>query len=569
VSFETFYYIVVNQLKNNQMKIKTIESASNAHAYQLLIKDLLENSLRVNPKHEIVYKNQERFDYYELYSRVKQLCNVYRELGLEGGSVVGVIDYDSHRYLMNYFAVPISGNVLHTINWRLAPEQMLYTINHAEDEVLVVHEDFVPIVESIKDKMTTVKQIIIIRDHTNEVKTVLDIKGYFDDLVASSSKGYSFPDFSEEAVATLFYTTGTTGDPKAVYFTHRQLVLHTMVEMSVLSLMNEGVKITSKDVYLPLTPMFHVHAWGLPYVATALSLKQVYVGRFEPQSFLEIFRKEKPTISHCVPTILNMLLTSPAASDIDFSNWSVLIGGSALSKPLARRAMERGISVVTGYGMSETCPLLTTSYLSLETIQNNLESQLEIRTRTGRAALLVDLKVIDEDGVEVPKDGKTLGEIVVRAPYLTMGYYKDKKKSEELWDGGYLHTGDIAWIDENNDVKIVDRSKDVIKTGGEWMSSLALEEMISSYPGVVDAAVIGIPDDKWGERPFALVVAKVGVEIVEKDLVEHMQKYVDKQVINKWAIPDRFVFVDDIPKTSVGKISKKRIRELHELNQLR
>ncbi|WHU36743.1 fatty acid--CoA ligase [Myroides odoratimimus] len=551
------------------MKIKTIESASNAHAYQLLIKDLLENSLRVNPKHEIVYKNQERFDYYELYSRVKQLCNVYQELGLEGGSVVGVIDYDSHRYLMNYFAVPISGNVLHTINWRLAPEQMLYTINHAEDEVLVVHEDFVPIVESIKDKMTTVKQIIIIRDHTNEVKTVLDVKGYFDDLVASSSKGYSFPDFSEEAVATLFYTTGTTGDPKAVYFTHRQLVLHTMVEMSVLSLMNEGFKITSKDVYLPLTPMFHVHAWGLPYVATALSLKQVYVGRFEPQSFLEIFRKEKPTISHCVPTILNMLLTSPAASDIDFSNWSVLIGGSALSKPLARRAMERGISVVTGYGMSETCPLLTTSYLSLETIQNNLESQLEIRTRTGRAALLVDLKVIDEDGVEVPKDGKTLGEIVVRAPYLTMGYYKDKKKSEELWDGGYLHTGDIAWIDENNDVKIVDRSKDVIKTGGEWMSSLALEEMISSYPGVVDAAVIGIPDDKWGERPFALVVAKVGVEIVEKDLVEHMQKYVDKQVINKWAIPDRFVFVDDIPKTSVGKISKKRIRELHELNQLR
>ncbi|WHT72161.1 fatty acid--CoA ligase [Myroides odoratimimus] len=551
------------------MKIKTIESASNAHAYQLLIKDLLENSLRVNPKHEIVYKNQERFDYYELYSRVKQLCNVYQELGLEGGSVVGVIDYDSHRYLMNYFAVPISGNVLHTINWRLAPEQMLYTINHAEDEVLVVHEDFVPIVESIKDKMTTVKQIIIIRDHTNEVKTVLDVKGYFDDLVTSSSKEYSFPDFSEEAVATLFYTTGTTGDPKAVYFTHRQLVLHTMVEMSVLSLMNEGFKITSKDVYLPLTPMFHVHAWGLPYVATALSLKQVYVGRFEPQSFLEIFRKEKPTISHCVPTILNMLLTSPAASDIDFSNWSVLIGGSALSKPLARRAMERGISVVTGYGMSETCPLLTTSYLSLETIQNNLESQLEIRTRTGRAALLVDLKVIDEDGVEVPKDGKTLGEIVVRAPYLTMGYYKDKKKSEELWDGGYLHTGDIAWIDENNDVKIVDRSKDVIKTGGEWMSSLALEEMISSYPGVVDAAVIGIPDDKWGERPFALVVAKVGVEIVEKDLVEHMQKYVDKQVINKWAIPDRFVFVDDIPKTSVGKISKKRIRELHELNQLR
>lgn len=549
------------------MKIKTIEAASNAHAYQLLIKDILENSLRVNPKHEIVYKDQVRFDYFELYKRIKQLCNLYVALGLEGGSVVGVIDYDSHRYLMNYFSVPITGNVLHTINWRLAPEQMLYTINHAEDEVLIVHEDFLPVVEAISDKMTTVKEIIVIRDHKNTVETKLNVKGYFDDLVAASSTEYTFPEFSEEAVATLFYTTGTTGDPKAVYFTHRQLVLHTMVEMSVLSLMNEAFKITSSDVYLPLTPMFHVHAWGLPYVATSLSLKQVYVGKFEPKSFLDIFRKEKPTISHCVPTILNMLLTSPAASDIDFGNWSVLIGGSALSKPLARRAMERGISVVTGYGMSETCPLLTTSYLSLETIQDNLESQLKIRTMTGRAALLVDLKVVNEEGVEVPKDGKTLGEVVVRAPYLTMGYYKDKQKSEELWKGGYLHTGDIAWIDENNDLKIVDRSKDVIKTGGEWMSSLALEDMIGSYPGIVDVAVIGIPDDKWGERPFALVVAKTEVDITEEQLIEHMQTYVDKAVINKWAIPDRFVLVADIPKTSVGKINKKRIRELHENNQ--
>lgn len=550
------------------MKIKTIESASNAHSYQLLIKDLLENSLRVNPQHEIVYKDKERFDYYELYKRIKQLCNLYNDLGLEGGSVVGVIDYDSHRYLMNYFAVPITGNVLHTVNWRLAPEQMLYTINHAEDEVLVVHEDFLPIIESIKDKMTTVKKIVVIRNNNSIVDTSLSISGYFDDLVTSSSSEYTFPDFSEEAVATLFYTTGTTGAPKAVYFTHRQLVLHTMVEMSVLSLMNEAFKINSKDVYLPLTPMFHVHAWGLPYAATALSLKQVYVGKFEPVSFLKIFRKEKPTISHCVPTILNMLLTSPEANDIDFSNWSVLVGGSALSKPLARRAMERGISVITGYGMSETCPLLTTSYLSLETIKDDLESQLNIRTMTGRAALLVDLKIVDEQGKEVPKDGKSLGELVVRAPYLTMGYYKDKAKSEELWEGGYLHTGDIAWIDANNDVKIVDRSKDVIKTGGEWMSSLALEEMIGSYHGILDVAVVGIPDEKWGERPFALVVVKEGEVITEEQLKQHMQTYVDKAVINKWAIPDRFVFVKDIPKTSVGKISKKRIRELQESNQL-
>lgn len=545
------------------MRIKTIEAASNAHHYQLLIKDLLENSLRVNPMHEVVYKDLVRMNYFELYDKIKRLCNLYCNLGLEGGSVIGVVDYDSHRYLMNYFAIPITGNVLHTVNWRLAPEQVLYTINHAEDEVLIVHEDFLPLIESFKDRMVTVKEIIVIRDHNKDINTSVNYIGYFDDLIEKESAKFVFPSFSEDAIATLFYTTGTTGNPKAVYFSHRQLVLHTMVEMSVMSTMNEAFKIKSSDVYLPLTPMFHVHAWGLPYLATSLSLKQVYVGKFEPKSFLEIFAKEKPTISHCVPTILNMLLESPAAKNIDLSTWSVLIGGSALSKPLARRALEHGISVVTGYGMSETCPLLTSSYLSLETIKNDMESQLEIRTRTGRAALLVDLKVIDEQGNEVPKDGKSLGEIVVRGPYLTMGYYKDKEKGEELWEGGYLHTGDVAWIDENNDVKIVDRSKDVIKTGGEWMSSLTLEEMIGSYEGVIEVAVIGIPDEKWGERPFALVVKNESEKIEEQDLKRHMQKYVDKQVINKWAIPDRFVFVSEIPKTSVGKISKKKIRELY------
>lgn len=549
------------------MNIKVIESAKNAHEYQLLIKDLLENSLRVNPNHEVVYKDLVRMNYFELYDSIKKLCNVFDDLGLKGGNVVGVIDYDSHYYLMNYFAVPITGNVLHTINWRLAPEQMLYTMNHAEDEVLLVHEDFLPIVEGFKDRMESVKQIIVIRDHRNEVKTSLPIMGYLDELIASADNQYSFPNFTEDAIATLFYTTGTTGSPKAVYFSHRQLVLHTLVEMSVMSTMNEAFKVTSSDVYLPLTPMFHVHAWGMPYLATALSLKQVYVGRFEPKSFLEIFEKEKPTISHCVPTILNMLLTNPAAANIDLSSWSVLIGGSALSKPLARRAMERGISVVTGYGMSETCPLLTSSYLSLETIQHDLESQLEIRTLTGRAALLVDLKVIDDEGNEVPKDGKTLGEVVVRAPFLTMGYYKDSEQSEELWEGGYMHTGDIAWMNSHSDIKIVDRSKDVIKTGGEWMSSIALEDMIGAYPGVVDVAVIGVYDEKWGERPFALVEVKPEYAITEDQLRNHMEGFVENHHIHKWAIPDRFVIVHDIPKTSVGKISKKIIRERYMANE--
>ncbi|MDR0228498.1 MAG: fatty acid--CoA ligase [Flavobacteriaceae bacterium] len=550
------------------MNIKTIEGAANAHNYQLLIKDLLENSLRVNPHHQIVYKDLVRIDYFEFYSKVKQLCNVYTSLGVDGGKVIGVIDYDSHRFLMNYFAVPITGNVLHTINWRLSAEQILYTINHAEDEVLVVHADFLPLIEGFADRLETVKEIIVICEEGNTVQTTLKYVGEFDQMLKEASDSYHFPEFSEEAIATMFYTTGTTGHPKAVYFSHRQLVLHTMVEMSVLSTMNEAFKITSSDVYLPLTPMFHVHAWGLPYLATALSLKQVYVGRFEPNSFLKIFEKEQPTVSHCVPTILNMLLTSPEAATIDFSKWSVLIGGAGLSKPLAERALKRGISVVTGYGMSETCPLLTSSYLSLLTINKDREEQIEMRTMTGRAALLVDLKIIDEEGKEVPKDGKTLGEIVVRAPYLTKGYYKEPEKSEDLWEGGYMHTGDVAWINEDNNIKIVDRFKDVIKTGGEWTSSLLLEDLIGTYRGIVDVAVVGVPDERWSERPLALIVLREEGSTTEQQIKEHLQQYIDSSVINKWAVPDRIVFVKDIPKTSVGKINKKLIRELFVANEL-
>lgn len=558
------FFIKLREPKILIMKIKTIKATEEAYQYPLLIKDLLENALRVNPKHEIVYLDEVRMNYYELYDRIKQFCNLLSEIGLEGGSVVGMMDYDSHRYLEAFFAVPISANVLHTINWRLAPDQILYTINHAEDEILIVHEDFLPIVEGFADRLETVKKIIVIQEQLKSpVGTKLQIEGCYETLLAKQSVEYEFPTFSEEAIATLFYTTGTTGSPKAVFFSHRQLMLHTLVEMSTLSLMNEGFKINASDVYLPLTPMFHVHAWGMPYVATALTLKQVYVGRFEPKRFIEIFINEKPTISHCVPTILNMLLVSPQAQTIDLSSWRVLIGGSALSRPLAQKAMERGISVVTGYGMSETCPLLTTSYLSLETVQADLETQLDIRTLTGRAALLVDLKVVNEKGENVPKDGKTLGEVVVRAPFLTMGYYKDPIRSKELWAGGYMHTGDIAWMNAQGDIKIVDREKDVIKTGGEWMSSLRIEELIQAHPDVVDAAVVGIPDPKWGERPIALVITKDKKALSHQELSDHMMQFVDNNSLNKWAIPDQFIGVDEIPKTSVGKINKRLIRELY------
>lgn len=546
------------------MRIKTITPTSQAFAYELLIKDLLENSLRINPENQITYKGEITMNYYTFYNKVKQLCNLYQSLGLQGGSVVGVIDYDSSYYLMNYFAVPITGNVLHTINWRLAPGQILYTINHAQDEVLIVHEDFLSLIEPFIDQMPSVKQIVIIRKSGAQSESVFKKAYDFDDLLSKQSQVYEFPNFSEQAVATLFYTTGTTGDPKAVYFTHRQLVLHTMVEMGVLCTMNPAFKVTIEDVYMPLTPMFHVHAWGMPYLATALSLNQVYLGKFDVELFIELFKKYKPTVSHCVPTILNMILNNPLAQEIDFSSWKLLIGGSALSKPLALQALKRNIAVITGYGMSETCPLLTTTYLNQQELLLDQEQQVELRTLTGKAAFLVDLKVVDPNGNQVPKDSKSLGEVVVRAPYLTMGYYKDAQKSEELWKDGYLHTGDVAWMSPSGDIKIVDRYKDVIKTGGEWMSSLALEDLIGSHPGVKEVAVVGLEDQTWAERPFALVVKQKQAQLTQEILKEFMQDFVRQSIINKWAIPDRFEFVEQIPKTSVGKISKKDIREMYK-----
>jgi len=309
--------------------------------------------------------------------------------------------------------------------------------------------------------------------------------------------------------------------------------------------------------------MFHVHAWGFPYVATLLGAKQVYPGRYEPAKLLELLVKERVTYSHCVPTILHMLLTSPAAKDVDLSSWKVVIGGSALPRGLAQAAMTRGIDVFAGYGMSETCPVLTLANLKPHMMDWDLDRQLDIRTLTGIPIPLVNLRVADiGTGNPVPEDGKTPGEIVVRTPWLTQGYFKADGKSEELWAGGWLHTGDVAITDGSGYVKITDRIKDVIKTGGEWVSSLDLENLISRHEAVSEVAVIGVPDDRWGERPVALLVLKPGVDgdFSPEDLGSFLMKFVEEGVISKWGIPSKIQVVDQIPKTSVGKIDKRAIR---------
>lgn len=544
------------------MTTKLIKPTQSAYNYPLLIKQMLTTPLIYSPDREIVYRDKSRYDYKTFGRRVNQLASMLKEQGVREGDTVAVMDWDSHRYLECFFAVPMMGAVLHTINIRLTPEQLIYTINHAEDDVILVNEDFVQLLESVKDRFETVKRVILLSDTENKPATTLEFSGEYEELVKSSSSQYDFPDFDENTMATTFYTTGTTGLPKGVFFSHRQIVLHTYGTMAALCGYASQANISSDDVYMPMTPMFHVHAWGMPYLMTLLGAKQVYPGRYEPEVLLKLIVGEKVTFSHCVPTIMNMLVTSPSINSLDIRGWKVIIGGSSLSKGLCNEAMRHGINLYTGYGMSETCPILSLANMKPHMLEWGEKEQVEIRCKTGLPIPCVQLEIVDMEGKPVAHDGQTAGEVVTRAPWLTQGYVKAEDKSEELWKNGWLHTGDIGVIDQEGYLKITDRLKDVIKTGGEWISSLALEDIISQHEAVSEVAVVGIPDKKWGERPMAMVVLRNDFrdKISESDIQDFCMTFVEKGVIPKYGVPSKIILNVEIPKTSVGKISKKDIR---------
>ena len=540
---------------------KIIPPAEGAYAYPLLIKQLLLSGVRYEPGREIVYADKLRYSYQTLNQRIRKLANALTAAGVKAGDTVAMLDWDSHRYLECFFAVPMIGAVLHTVNIRLSAEQVLFTMNHAEDDLVLVHDDFLPLMEQIQDRLTTVKGFVQLSDDPQPTRTALSMLGEYEQLLDAAADQYDFPDFDENSVATLFYTTGTTGDPKGVYFSHRQLVLHTLNAVGTLGAYQGQPLLRSDDVYMPITPMFHVHAWGVPYVATLMGLKQVYPGRYEPNRLVQLYREEKVSFSHCVPTILQMILHCDEGKQTRFDGWKMLLGGSALPLGIASEASAKGIRVHAGYGMSETCPLLCLTHLRDADRALSMEEQLPTRIKTGTTVPMVDLKIIDANGNDVAHDGESLGEIVVRAPWLTQGYLKAPDKGAELWQGGWLHTGDMASIDALGGVEIKDRIKDVIKTGGEWISSLELESLISEHAAVLSVAVVGIADEQWGERPMAMVVSEPGQYLDRKILETHLQGFVECGRINKWAIPKQFKFVAEIPKTSVGKINKKLIRE--------
>ena len=542
------------------LQTRVIPPAENAYQYPLLIKSLLLSGSRYEKTREIVYRDKLRYSYATFNERVARLANVLSEAGVKAGDTVAVMDWDSHRYLECMFAIPMIGAVLHTINIRLSPDQILYTMNHAEDRLVLVNSEFVPLYNAIAGQLTTVEKTLLLTDGDAKTADLPNLAGEYETLLAAASPRYDFAEFDENSVATTFYTTGTTGNPKGVYFTHRQLVLHTLAMASTIGALESIRLMGTDDVYMPITPMFHVHAWGVPYVATMLGVKQVYPGRYEPDMLCRLIQEEKVTFSHCVPTILQMLMNAPNAQGHDFGGLKMIIGGSALNRALYEAAQAKGIQLTAAYGMSETCPLISCAYLNEQLRAGSENERTSYRIKAGVPVPLVEAAIMDSEGRFLPADGESQGELVLRAPWLTQGYFREPQKSEELWEHGWLHTGDVATLDSMGFVEIRDRIKDVIKTGGEWISSLELEDLISRHPAVREVAVVGVPDPQWGERPFALLVVREGQVLDAKGLKEHLKPFVEQGHINKWAIPTQIAVVTEIPKTSVGKLDKKRIR---------
>jgi fatty-acyl-CoA synthase len=487
-----------------------------------------------------------------------------KDFGVGRGAKVAVIDYDTHNYLEAYYAVPSIEAILHTVNIRLPPEQIAETMAHAGDGVVLVRDEFVPLMAKLVPHVKSLQKMIVLSDADSLPGSAPSGSFLYEDILRNS-KPFVPSDFDENTPATLFYTSGTTGFPKGVWFTHRQLVLHTLSATVALSASASPVRLEAKDVILPLVPMFHVHGWGFPFISGLLGHKYVLVGKYDPGKILEKLSEEKATWSHMVPTILNLILHHPSVENYRdaLSRWKVIVGGSALPRELARKASGYGIKIMAGYGLSETAPILTLAVPAEHEYELQPMEMLETSLlKTGLPIPLVELRVVDKDMNDVPRDEKTIGEIVVRAPWTTREYYNDPALTEELWSGGWLHTRDLATLDKSGHVKIADRAKDAVKSGGEWISTIQLEDILTHHPAVLEAAVIGAKHGEWGERPVAVITRKPGTSVDEKDLKEHMSRFVDEGKIAKFWVPDHYVILEEsLPKTSTGKIDKKPLRE--------
>ncbi|MFO7667226.1 MAG: long-chain fatty acid--CoA ligase [Desulfobacterales bacterium] len=536
--------------------------------YPLLMRTLLLRAARYFPKKEIlsIFPDEIfRYTYGDYFKRTCQLANALKSLGIRKGDRVASIALNNHRHLELYFGVPCTGAVLHTANFRLPPQHLSYVLNHAEDKVLFIDEDLLIIAEMIKDQLKTVEHFVVLSQSGKPLQTSLSPVYSYDEWISQFPAEYDFPeDLDEKDPAMMCYTSATTGDPKGVVYTHRSIVLHSYAGAVTFGTFES-------DCALHIVPMFHANAWGMPFISVGMGIKQILPGRetLNMEKICRVIADEKVTVTCGVPTIWLMLYDYLEKGGWhDFSSLRVIAsGGSACPLSLMRGLNEKyNFPIRQAYGGTETSPLATAALEKSYMTDLSPDELYSVRNSAGFPALGVDIKVVDTvTGIEVNDDGTEMGEIYLRGPWIADEYYKDPERSRQAFVDGWFHTGDMGTIDGEGYLRIVDRTKDLVKSGGEWISSVDLENMIMAHPKVLEAAIIGVPDPKWQEVPFGCIVVQQGETLTAAELQEYLK---DKVKASYW-IPKQFAFINALPKTSVMKFDKKGLRQMYANGQLK
>ncbi|MBV9280644.1 MAG: long-chain fatty acid--CoA ligase [Chloroflexi bacterium] len=523
--------------------------------YPLTLQQFLDRNQRLFGRKTVASRTatgMKRYTYADYGQRVGRLANALRSLGVQQGDRVATFAWNTYRHLEFYYAVPCMGAVLHTVNIRLSPDQIAFIIGDAGDRFLAVDRELLPLVEELRPRLSTVEQIIVMQDDPVLSDEYLD----YEALLAAASPDVTWPAIDENAAAAICYSSGTTGNPKGVVYSHRALYLHTMSATTV-----DSLGLREADGVMPVVPMFHANAWGLAHAAVAVGAGLVLPGPAPtPADLLHLIQEERVTVAAGVPTVwIGALAELRKTGGYDLSSLRcVPCGGSAPPRSLIEAYDdEAGVSILHAWGMTETTPLATVYHLKSTLRDISDDGRHAIMAKQGLPVLGIDVTIMDEEGRELPWDGVTFGEIVVRGPWVTAGYLH--VETPERFTAGWFRTGDVATIDPEGYIQIVDRTKDLVKSGGEWISSVDLEGRIMGHPDVLEAAVIAIPDEKWGERPLALVVPRPGARLTPEDIREHLRPQVAR-----YALPDRVEFIEEVPKTSVGKFDKKVLRDRYQ-----
>jgi fatty-acyl-CoA synthase len=526
----------------------------------LLVSSILQFAARHFPGSLIVSRRIEgdlhRYTYRDCHERARRLANALHGLGVGMGDRVATLAWNGYRHMEAYYAVSGSGAVLHTINPRLHPDQIAYIVTHAEDKVLFFDLTFLPAIEAMSAICKVVQTYVLMCDRErmpadSKIPNLL----CYEDLIDSHSDDYVWPQFDENSACTLCYTSGTTGNPKGALYSHRSTVLHAYG-----SALPNALNVTSRDAVLPVVPMFHVNAWGLPYSVPLSGAKMVFPGAaLDGKSLYELFEAEQVTFSAGVPTVWLGLINYMLQNKLKFSSFRrTVIGGSACPPAMMNTLMdELDVEVIHGWGMTEMSPLGTTGMLLGKHLTLPKDEQRKILHKQGHAIFGVDMKIVDDDGKELPWDGTSYGHLLVKGPWIIRSYFKDEG-GDPLQDG-WFPTGDVANIDPDGYMQITDRSKDVIKSGGEWIGTIDLENIAVAHPAIMQAACIGIHHPKWDERPLLIVVCRPGMEVSREELLKF---YEGK--IAKWWLPDDVVFMDALPLGGTGKVQKNKLRELYK-----